>query len=271
MSAALRTLAVLGALALVAPAASASDNPVTQPSAVGASAPTYLRKTKAPETRDLPREEAGAGGALRTGLAVLLLGGLAGAALWTKRRRARPSSLSPTLGLEVVSKTTLGPRSHLALVRIGSEAVLLGVTEQTITLLRSMPSSDLTGLDRGDEGGPTPAPTFPKTEAPTRRAIPEKRDEPAQHARVAFQDILERASLSEAKRRADARRYAESLHREAEGVDDEAPDSGPRALDDDDAMPAHLQIALEESRRDAFGEPDGQAAELVRRFRGRTS
>lgn len=266
---------LVAALALVTPPVHASDSAVTPPSAAGASAPTYLRTTKAANDRPAPTSETASGGGsiVRTALALLVLGGLAGAALWMKRRRSGGIPLSPSLDLEVVSKTTLGPRSHLALVRLGGEAILLGITEQTITALRSLPASELNRSAPDPGGDAERAPTFSKAEAPTRRAIPAKPVSDAGQARVAFQDLLERASQNDARRRAEARRYAESLHREAAGGDEEPPDSGPRASteEDDEGMPAHLRIALNESRGDAFGEPDGQAAELVRRFRGRGS
>ena len=70
-------------------------------------------------------------------IALVLLAGGAGLALFL-RRRSREGGGSAT-PLESIGRMTLAPNQHLRLVRCGDDVLLLGVTTGQITLLKSYP------------------------------------------------------------------------------------------------------------------------------------
>lgn len=248
----------------------ARDNSVTPGDKPDTSKVGYLRPQK--QAKSGPETEVGSArqdvSPFRVAVALALLGGLAGTALWLKRRQRGELKATEGLALCTVSTIMLPGKSHVTLVSVGGEALLLGSSEAGMTLLRTYSKSELDSLAAtGDhpEGAATSAAPAP---APAPGAT-----KTAAGARLAFREILENAAHSEAKSRAEnARRYAESLQHAGLDSDDAVPDSGPRHRDEDDEMPPHLALALSESQgRDAFGEPEGQAAELMRRFRERKS
>ena len=73
-------------------------------------------------------------------LAVVLVGGLGGYALYARKRRKAPSALQATSGLRVLESTRLGPKASLITAQVGRRVILLGVTDQSISRLGWLPS-----------------------------------------------------------------------------------------------------------------------------------
>jgi flagellar biogenesis protein FliO len=68
-------------------------------------------------------------------LAIGLVAGLGGWALYTKRRRRGVASLKRATGLRVLESARLGPRAALITAQVGRRVILLGVTDQNISKL----------------------------------------------------------------------------------------------------------------------------------------
>ncbi len=75
-------------------------------------------------------------GITRTLLALVLVVGLIYAVTWVLRKLKRHEGRAVGSGLESVASLPLGPGRSLALVRAGSELVLVGVAEQQVTPIR---------------------------------------------------------------------------------------------------------------------------------------
>ncbi|MCI2240598.1 flagellar biosynthetic protein FliO [Paenibacillus sp. TRM 82003] len=71
---------------------------------------------------------------------VAVLGLLWLGARWLRRSRAVGAATS---GLEVLSRVGVGAKAGVAVVRIGERALVVGVTEQQVTLLTEAPAADL--------------------------------------------------------------------------------------------------------------------------------
>jgi flagellar protein FliO/FliZ len=56
-------------------------------------------------------------------------------------RRGRPRSGGPEM--TVISRVTVGAKASVAVVRLGEQALVVGVTEQSVTLLSELRASDL--------------------------------------------------------------------------------------------------------------------------------
>jgi flagellar protein FliO/FliZ len=56
-------------------------------------------------------------------------------------RRGRPRAGGPQM--DVISRVTVGSKASVAVVRLGERAYVVGVTEQSVTLLSESPVSDL--------------------------------------------------------------------------------------------------------------------------------
>ncbi len=82
----------------------------------------------------------------RVSLALLLVLGLGVVALYAKRRGKAPGSLRNQVRLHTLSSLSLGPKSKVALVSVGREALLLGVSEGEISCLRCYPEDELWSL-----------------------------------------------------------------------------------------------------------------------------
>lgn len=108
------------------------------PSAVTASAaekdrPTLVEKLKAQEA-NAPRTATPAWSNMIVGL-VTVLGLILGLAWITKRLRERVPGLAGQLN--IVESVALGPRERLCIVEVDGKRLLLGVTQQSITVLQS--------------------------------------------------------------------------------------------------------------------------------------
>jgi flagellar protein FliO/FliZ len=79
---------------------------------------------------------------LRVVLALGLVLGLLAAVLYLYRRAAgRGAAAERRNRIALVAQRSLGPRTSLAIVEVGGEALLIGITAQQITALRALPAS----------------------------------------------------------------------------------------------------------------------------------
>jgi flagellar biogenesis protein FliO len=183
----------------------------------------YLR-AKAPEPAPTPKAESSPWRMAAAGVLLLALGAVA----FHLRRKRSPLNLRGSqVQLSVVTRLAVTPKAQLALVSVGREALLLGVTEQGITTLRSYSMAELPSL------------TFPPEVEPKAPVSSLTRPAPAPSAPSpgqAFQSLLEKASGAKA-------------------VDQEMPEHLARALDDAGLL------------SQSFDAPEGQAQELAKRFR----
>lgn len=225
-----------------APAPQAAPDPVenTPPAHVPPSVPSYLRQT--PQSAAPPlatKSETNIG--LRATIAVVLLLALGGAALFLRKKQKSPIHPSQ-VHLSMVAAVGVGNKAQVCLVTVGREAILLGVTEQSVTPLRVYPESELALVTA----------EVPTTEAEeAHKAAPQAGQEPTALERN-FQALLVKAS---------------------QGTGARSPSRGARSpapSEREEELPAHLRAALEtpaKAPREAFAPPEGQASELARRFR----
>jgi flagellar biogenesis protein FliO len=197
----------------------------------------YLRPKPSINPGEL-RPESKASDPTRVLLAFGVLVALGAGAAFMRRRRLPPELRDNTVQLAVISKLGLSPKAQVALVSVGGEAILLGVTEHGISTLRTFGPGELSALTARPEAAKAPA------QEPTLGGR-----EPS----LAFQSLLEKASGKQAAP-ADVRLAKRA--KEAEPDDDEVPEHLVRALDAA-GLGGH-----------GFDAPEGQAKQLAERFKG---
>jgi flagellar biogenesis protein FliO len=72
---------------------------------------------------------------LRVGSMLALVAGLGGFAFYARRRRSGAPDKASVERLDVLSSTRLGPKAHAVVTRVSGKRLLLGVTEQSVTVL----------------------------------------------------------------------------------------------------------------------------------------
>ena len=288
------------------------EQPATQTPAASSSQPastsqqSYLRKTgpnagKANKAAASPAERSDPSFG-RVLVALLLLALLGGFAIYAKRRKGGGSALlRDRVRLHTIGSVQLGPKAQVALLSVGREAILVGVSEQGITCLRNFREDELGSLT-------------------TRNSPSQSESENIEmEAEDAFNDLLVRAAQT-APFRSDAKKVAAATPmRRApstpapaqsprsvsgasnsdslasmEATRDEFTPSGFRDNCDDheeleEQIPPHLVDMLAHASfqtthgratpsnvkplrphqlhsESHFAEPEGQAAELMRRF-----
>lgn len=94
---------------------------------------SWLRQPR--ESREDKAEEKSSGDWSMSVLALVLLGGLAGAAVVMKLKRGAPAPWLPPAPVRVLSTTRLSPKASLVTADVHGRVLLLGVTEETVTEL----------------------------------------------------------------------------------------------------------------------------------------
>ncbi|MDT8272382.1 MAG: flagellar biosynthetic protein FliO [Desulfomonilia bacterium] len=61
---------------------------------------------------------------------------------WVLKRYGPVARVKKNLGLDILGQMALGAKSHLALVRVGKSILLLGVTSNSISLIKDMEGGD---------------------------------------------------------------------------------------------------------------------------------
>lgn len=218
-----------------APLSVGSPQPSISPSTSATSSPNYLRPGGPVEAHKEKSEESSTSFG-RVAIALCLLGLLAGFALYLKRQRGGLTFPKSQVKMHVISSVAIGPKAQVTLLSVGREALLLGVTEGSVSALRVFGPDDLASLTQDLTKA---APSSPSVDLTDTREDG-KVVAPAQ----AFQSLLEKASKPRA--------------------------TGTVSTEQDDELPAHLALALGDEKAGpsaSFGAPEGQASELVRRFR----
>jgi len=245
-------------------AAAPADAPAAVTSAAAKPIATVAPGTHPAYLRSAPRTPPGApapdsgSGALRGVMAFGLIAALGAVALYFRKKRSGPIQLKRELRLHVLGSVQVGPKASVALLSVGHEALLVGVSENGVTALRTFGKDELGALS----GGP-----LTSTKARAVASTPASEAAPNEPSQV-FRDLLQSATRSQ------------SAQRPVHAV------VARRAADEDDEMPAHLAEVLRRAAgpvvtqvreqaappaarsENAFGEAEGQASELVRRFRG---
>lgn|GEM_PF-6044970 len=200
---------------------------------------TYLRAKTTPA---VPTEKTESS-PLRMVCAGLLLLALGAVALHLRRKRTPLNLRGSQVQLTVVTRLAVTPKAQIALVSVGREALLLGVTEHGITTLRSYSMAEMPSLTFPPETEPrAPASSVARTPEP-----PVEVPSPGQ----AFQSLLAKASGAKTSTAAPS------------------PTRNAPSRVDEDGVPEHLALALDDAGllKSSFEDPDGQAQELARRFR----
>jgi len=127
--------------AVSAPAATAPSPAVTEPPSAPAARPSggaprsWLTQSSGPSAIATPEESGGSGTGLTIG-AVLLLLGLAAAAIVMRFKRQQLSPLGPSESrLTVLSSSRVGPKALAVTAHVNGRVLLLGVTDHTVTNL----------------------------------------------------------------------------------------------------------------------------------------
>ncbi len=238
------------------------------PSSDKSTSPNYLRKKASSSPEKVPSNEYSS--LSRVTLALFFLATLSGIALYAKRKRGGPLLSREHVRLHTIGSVQLGPRTSVALLSVGTEAILVGVTEHGINGLRTYGSDEIGALTVGP------------------RKKKEETNDESEEASQAFNELLLKASKKDSQRISKHRQETASVKRAAQ-IREVVPAvvAAQRYADvgSSDELPVHLRDALAEpivqERSDnvrplrpaeaqqthsGFDEPDGQAAELMRRF-----
>jgi flagellar protein FliO/FliZ len=79
---------------------------------------------------------------LKAVLSLMLVIALMFALAWAIKRYGPMAKVKKSLGLDILGQVSLGARVNLALIRVGKSILLIGVTANTISLLKDMEEGD---------------------------------------------------------------------------------------------------------------------------------
>jgi flagellar biogenesis protein FliO len=100
------------------------------------------------------------GSSLLTLLALLLVAGLGGGALWLQRRKKAASPAAQVESrLTLLSSTRVGPKAFAVSAEVNGRVLLLGVTDHTVTHLGWLDPPELEATETAEEGAPDAAET----------------------------------------------------------------------------------------------------------------
>jgi flagellar biogenesis protein FliO len=120
--------------------------------------PPWLRPSKQPEAAAAGTRTGSTFSPWRVGIMLAVVAGLAGFALYAKRRReAKVPGQKPKAPVKVINSTRLGPKAMAVVTEVNGRRLLLGVTEHSVNalawldqaeLLAEAKDTDLPDLDR---------------------------------------------------------------------------------------------------------------------------
>ncbi len=61
---------------------------------------------------------------------------------WAAKKYGPYARVKKTIGLDILGQVPVGPRAHLAMVRVGRTILLLGVTQNTVSLIKDLEQGD---------------------------------------------------------------------------------------------------------------------------------
>ena len=262
--------------------------PASDPAASGDS-PSYLRKSKPTPEPQSQVAQKGDPNLLRVSVALGLVLALGVVALYAKRKKSGLASLRNQIRMHSLASLPMGPKSKVALLSVGREALLLGITEQGITCLRCYPEDELWSLTSALPGF---GDMIREQEEQAKLAQRPRADRSVMDR--AFSDLLIKAGHDAGKKRSatPGASFTGPVADEFVPSEVQAGTFGKlRAEPQLDDLPPHLVALLAETEQvstakpaasksvsranvvqlhpaapDAFESPDGQAAELARRF-----
>ncbi len=84
---------------------------------------------------------------------VVLIGTIAAlfALAWAARKYGPYSKVKKALGLDILGQMPVGAKAHLALVRVGKSILLLGVTQNHVSLIKDLQAGDFEEAFQGIE------------------------------------------------------------------------------------------------------------------------
>lgn len=218
-------------------------------------------------------------------IALFLLATLGGVALYARRRHTGSPLLKNHVRLHCLASVSLGPKSKLALISVGREAILVGASEGSVTCLRTYPEHELGTLTTSLEPS-APASTPGYDEAFNELLLMASKDDAKSRRGVKSAATTAGATATARKPAATGQQTSSKAGASPTlPVQEAKEDSGPRITTSEDFPPHLLQLiaetesAAENSEApkassphlravsdDSFGESEGQAAELMRRF-----
>ena len=83
-----------------------------------------------------------AGTGLRTAVSLLLVIALMFGLAWVIKRYGPVARARKTFGLDVLGQVSVGAKANLALVRVGRSILLLGVTSNSVNLIKDIEQGD---------------------------------------------------------------------------------------------------------------------------------
>lgn len=134
-----QTAVEIPAVTAVAATNSVSTTATSTSPAATTVAAAALSESEIPLQLEKPKvAEAGtqAGSRLFAGIGILLL--MVGGGVYLIRRNARPGPRQNAPQIKVLTQHWLGPKKSLAIVRVAGESILIGVTDQSINLIKPL-------------------------------------------------------------------------------------------------------------------------------------
>ncbi len=61
---------------------------------------------------------------------------------WAAKKYGPYARVRKTIGLNILGQVPVGPRAHLTMVRVGKSILLLGVTQNTVSLIKDLEQGD---------------------------------------------------------------------------------------------------------------------------------
>jgi flagellar biogenesis protein FliO len=106
--------------------------------------PPWLRPTKPQETAAAGTRTGSTFSPWRVGIMLAVVGGLAGFALYAKRRReAKVPGQKPKAPVKVINSTRLGPKAMAVVTEVNGRRLLLGVTDHSVNALAWLDQAEL--------------------------------------------------------------------------------------------------------------------------------
>jgi flagellar biogenesis protein FliO len=106
--------------------------------------PPWLRPSKPPEAAAAGTRTGSTFSPWRVGIMLAVVGGLAGFALYAKRRReAKVPGQKPKAPVKVINSTRLGPKAMAVVTEVNGRRLLLGVTDHSVNALAWLDQAEL--------------------------------------------------------------------------------------------------------------------------------
>ncbi|HLV68175.1 MAG TPA: flagellar biosynthetic protein FliO, partial [Polyangiaceae bacterium] len=138
------------------PAAAAAKPAAPPPAPASSARPDWLRAKSTPSADEEP---APSGWTASRVMALLLVAGLGGFALFQRRRRRAAAPIPGASGLRVLESARLGPKAYLVTAAVGRRVLVLGVTDQSVSRLAVLRGNAATEAETAREASPANDPT----------------------------------------------------------------------------------------------------------------